>query len=410
MTVRHLYPVDLVRVVTFACVIGVHTISTTHPLDSVPAGGAVILLHFTREAFFVLTAFVLTHRHRDDPPDPMRFWRRRLLLVGLPYLVWSALYTGLGMVTTPLPPAAAAEAFGHALVTGTAWYHLYFLLVAMQFYLLFPLFRALLRRTRGHHVALLAASAALQAGTDLWLHAPAPTGATAALLPYATSLLPSYQFFVVLGGVVALHLDDVEAWVRRHRVLVLVAPLPTGLAVEATYRWSIAHGASAQFAADVFQPVLIPWSVAVVAACFAVGTLWAERRARWPGSRLVEAAAARSFGVFLVHPAVLWLLTTGPDSPAARLHGPWETVVTYLAAVVTSLVFVELVRRTTLCLPLTGKPFRPRRPVPRTAPSADTHLAAPGTAATPGTTAALRSVAGEAAPLSPATGRSAASA
>ena len=350
--------------VTFACVIAVHTISTTNPLDSVPAGGAVILLHFTREAFFVLTAFVLTHRHRDDPPDPIRFWRRRLLLVGVPYVVWSALYTGLGLVTAPLPAGAAALAFGHALLTGTAWYHLYFLLVAMQFYLLFPLFRTLLRATRGHHGQLLAGSAALQVATDLWLHVPAPTGVTAAVLPYATSLLPSYQFFVVLGGVVALHLDDVEAWVRRHVVLVLVAPVPTGLAVEATYRWSIAHGASAQFAADVFQPVLIPWSVAVVAACYAAGLLWADRRERWPGSRLVEAAAARSFGVFLVHPAVLWLLTTGPDSPAARLHRPWETAVTYLAAVVTSLVLVELARRTPLCLPLTGKPFRRTRPAP----------------------------------------------
>lgn len=367
---RHLYPVDLVRVVTFACVIGVHAISTTNPLDSVPAGGAVILLHFTREAFFVLTAFVLTHRHRAAPPDPLRFWGRRLRLVGVPYLLWSAVYTGLGLLATPLPAGAAGAGFLHALVTGTAWYHLYFLLVTMQFYLVFPLFRWLLRVTRRHHVALLAASAAVQAGTDLLLHGPAATGATAAVAPYATSLLPSYQFFLVLGGVVALHLEEVEGWIRRHLVLVALAPIPTGLAVEATYHWSVVHGASAQFAADVFQPVLVPWSVAVVAACFALGTVWTDRRGRWPGSRLVEAGAARSFGVFLVHPAVLWLLTTGPDAPAARLHRPWETVLTYLAAVVTSLVLVELARRTPLSLPLTGKPCRSRagRRLPRVPP------------------------------------------
>ncbi|MGD9990495.1 acyltransferase [Pseudonocardia sp.] len=358
----HLYPVNLVRVVTFACVIAVHTISTTAPLDSVAAGRFVVLLHFTREAFFALTAFVLTHRHRDERPGPLRFWRRRFLLVGVPYVVWSAIYTCLGLSTAPLPADAALRAFGHALLTGTAWYHLYFLLVALQFYLVFPLFRVLLRATRGHHLPVLAASAVLQVATDLWLHVPSPSPAEAAVLPYATSLLVSYQFFVVFGGVVAMNLAAVDAWIRTHLPLVFLAPLLTGAAVELWYRHSVATGATAQFAADVFQPIIVPWTVSIVAAVWGVGAVWADRRDRWRGSRFVEAAAARSFGVFLVHPAILWLLTTVPDAPAARLQRPWETVVTYAVTIVAALTFVEIVRRTPLRLALTGKPRRRPRP------------------------------------------------
>ncbi|RTL68719.1 MAG: acyltransferase [Pseudonocardiaceae bacterium] len=358
----HLYPVDLVRVVTFACVIAVHTISTTAPLDSVAAGGFVVLLHFTREAFFALTAFVLTHRHRDEAPNPLRFWRRRFLLVGVPYVVWSAIYACLGLSTAPLPAGEALRAFGHALLTGTAWYHLYFLLVSLQFYLVFPLFRGLLRATRGHHLPVLAASAVLQVATDLWLHVPAPSPAQAAVLPYATSLLLSYQFFVVFGGVVAMNLGAVDTWIRTHLPVVFVAPLVTGAAVELWYRHSVATGATAQFAADVFQPVIIPWTVSIVAAVWGVGTVWADRRDRWRGSRFVEAAAARSFGVFLVHPAILWLLATVPDAPAARLQRPWETVLTYVVTIVAALTFVEMVRRTPLRLALTGKPRRRPRP------------------------------------------------
>lgn len=358
----HLYPVDLVRVVTFACVIAVHTISTTAPLDSVAAGGFVVLLHFTREAFFALTAFVLTHRHRDEAPNPLRFWRRRFLLVGVPYVVWSAIYACLGLSTAPLPAGEALRAFGHALLTGTAWYHLYFLLVSLQFYLVFPLFRGLLRATRGHHLPVLAASAVLQVATDLWLHVPAPSPAQAAVLPYATSLLLSYQFFVVFGGVVAMNLGAVDTWIRTHLPVVFVAPLVTGAAVELWYRHSVATGATAQFAADVFQPVIIPWTVSIVAAVWGVGTVWADRRDRWRGSRFVEAAAARSFGVFLVHPAILWLLATVPNAHAARLQRPWETVLTYVVTIVAALTFVEMVRRTPLRLALTGKPWRRPRP------------------------------------------------
>ena len=37
------------------------------------------------------------------------------------------------------------------MMAATGYYQLYFLLVIMQFYLVFPLVLVLLRRTRGHH-------------------------------------------------------------------------------------------------------------------------------------------------------------------------------------------------------------------------------------------------------------------
>ncbi|MDT7601391.1 MAG: hypothetical protein QOK26_3468 [Pseudonocardiales bacterium] len=81
----------------------------------------------------------------------------------------------------------------------------------------------------------------------------------------------------------------------------------------------------------------------------------------------MERAADRSFGVFLMHPVILWLLTAaGPASPAARVPAPWNTIAVYLVAVVGALAFVEVVRRTPLSLPMTGK----RRV--RTEPARDT--------------------------------------
>lgn len=354
--VGHVHQADMVRVLTFACVIAVHTISTVNPLDSVPGGAVAMLLHFTREAFFVLTAFVLMHRYRDAAPRPGPFWRRRFLLVGVPYVVWSVVYTGLSLATAPLPPADAATMLVRNLLTGTAWYHLYFLLVSMQFYLVFPLFRWLLLRTRRHHLLLLAASAVLQVGIDLWLHDPAPAGAKADLLPFVGSFLLSYQFFLVLGGVAALHLTSLTAWIRRHPALVAVAVVLTGAAAEGWYWWSIATGAGAQFAIDVFQPVMIPWSIAVVAAFFALGTVWTDRRRGGPASRFVEGASDRSFGVFFVHPVILWALTVaGGTAPAAQLPAPWSSFAAYAVAVVGSLAIVEVLQRTPLSLALTGR-------------------------------------------------------
>ncbi|MFC4946285.1 acyltransferase [Pseudonocardia sp. GCM10023141] len=356
---KHVFQADMVRVLTFACVIAVHTVSTVNPLDSVPGGAVVMLLHFTREAFFILTAFVLMHRYRVSSLRVAPFWRRRFLLVGVPYVVWSVIYTGLGLVTAPLAPADAATTLLRNLLTGTAWFHMYFLLVSMQFYLVFPVFRWLLRATRGHHLLLLTGSALLQVAIDLWLHDPAPTGTKADLLPYLGSFLLSYQFFLVLGGIVALHLDRVEAWIRGHPVLVVAGFVLTGAAAEGWYWWSIVQGVGAQFATDVFQPLMIPWSVAVVAVFFVIGSAWSDRRAGGRFSRMVEGASDRSFGVFLVHPAILWAVTVaGVDSPAAQLTPPWSSFAAYAVAVVGSLLIVEVLQRTPLATPLTGRPQR----------------------------------------------------
>jgi hypothetical protein len=61
----HVYAVDLVRVLTLACVIAAHTTASVNSLDSVSAGGAAMLLHFTPVTFFALTAFVLVYPYRD---------------------------------------------------------------------------------------------------------------------------------------------------------------------------------------------------------------------------------------------------------------------------------------------------------------------------------------------------------
>ncbi len=352
----HVHAVDLVRVLTFACVIAVHTIATVNSIDSVPAGGVAMLLHFTREAFFALTAFVLVHRYRDRL-HTVPFWRRRFLLIGVPYLLWSVVYTVLGSILTPVPLTTTLTLFGRNVLTGGAWYHLYFLVVTMQFYLIFPLFLWFLRATRRWHGWLLAAGAVLQVGIDAGLQTASPSGGWAATLWYYDgSFVGTYLFYFLLGGVAAMRADQAQAWVRRHPVLVIGALLLTGAVAEWWYLRLVADGVPAPAASEVFQPVMVPWCVAVIAGMFALGVSWAGRRACGLGSRIVEVGSDRSFGVFLVHPIALWLATLGPSAwLSAQVPPLGVTLIVYIAVVGVSLVVVELLRRSPLSRVLTGK-------------------------------------------------------
>ncbi|HKS51345.1 MAG TPA: acyltransferase [Pseudonocardiaceae bacterium] len=351
----HIHAVDLVRVLTFACVIAVHTVSTVNPADSVPAGGAEMLLHFTREAFFALTAFVLMYRYHGRLPV-RSFWRRRFWLIGAPYVAWTVIYSGLAQITTPLAPSEALIQLGRNLLTGAACYHLYFLIVTMQFYLLFPAFRRLLLLTRGRYHWLLAGGAVLQVAINAGLHAAHPNGLAEQLWHYDGSFVGSYVLYLLLGGVAALHADRAHGWVRAHPVTVVVVLLFTGAAAEDWYLRSVRHGVPLMAASDVFQAVMVPWCLAAITALFALGVAWADRRGIGPGSQVIKIGSDRSFGVFLVHPMLLLAWMLGPAGwLSTRIPALWSTIFAIIAVTSGSLLVVELLRRSPLSLMLTGK-------------------------------------------------------
>jgi peptidoglycan/LPS O-acetylase OafA/YrhL len=351
---RHVHEADVVRVLTFACVIAVHTIHYTNPASSVGANGVEMLLHFTREAFFCLTGFVLVHQNLSRRVAVGPFWRKRFVAVGVPYLVWSVIYEFVKQHESVL---GTLRHLPEDVALGTAWYHLYFLLVSMQIYLVFPVILWLVRKTAGHHGILLAVSAAVQVVLTSWLmYAPPATGWLEHVTFNADALLPSYQFYVLAGAVAAFHFERTVGFVRDHRRAIFAGAVVIAAATELLYLADVHTGRDALTAANVLQPGMLPWSLAAVAVLLAIGTIWDDRRtagSRW--DRGLAVASDRSFGVFLVHPLILWCVL---QVQARWWHvpcGPALSVGAYLVVVVGSLVFADAVRHTRLSLPLTGR-------------------------------------------------------
>ncbi len=355
---RHLYEVDVLRILTFACVIGVHTTSHTAASDDVGLNALLALLHFTRLVFFSLTAFVLVYSYTVRPRPMAQFWPKRFLLVGVPYLAWSFVYVGSSWLLSStrrgdVPDLVRTLAEG--IVTGTSWYHLYFLLVTMQVYLLLPVVVWLVRKTRGHHVTTLVVALVVQlvvfAGykyfpaSDAWLHG------------YQKQFFFSYVFFIVSGAIAADHADAFLRFIRVHRRAVLWAFAGVGGLTLGVWALQVALGQSLYAAGTPLQPIEAVWSTAVFVGFLAVGARWADRRR--PGSpvaRFVDYASDRSFGIFLSHPLLIWILLYGDSWLEAVVPRPWLTLVTYLLVVVLSVAVTEAFRWTPLSVPLTGRP------------------------------------------------------
>ena len=166
-----------------------------------------MLLHFTREAFFCLTGFVLVHQNLAAGPSARhllaRAVRRRRRAV--PGLVGD-------LRVRPATARVGAATLRHLSGQpglGTAWYHLYFLLVSMQIYLLFPVIAGWSDDTPAI-TRLLAVSAAGPVALLTVLDVrPADDGLGRATSHQRTRTpAASYQFYVLVGAVAAFHLDD----------------------------------------------------------------------------------------------------------------------------------------------------------------------------------------------------------
>ncbi|MBM7365499.1 acyltransferase [Gordonia hydrophobica] len=372
----YLHQVDLVRTTTFALVIFMHVLtSTTAEYSSMGTNSTSLLLHATRNIFFALTGFVLMYQYLDRPDfSTTSFWRRRMKLVIVPYLVWSVLYwviTGMWLNGRFGDIPTSLGELGKNLLWGTSAYHLYFLLVMLQAYLLFPLLRKLIIRTRGHHGVVLAVSAALQVTVlcliSYW-HPPA--GLATELWNHLYATFIPYQLLIVIGAIAAAHRERVSELLRGRGALVACAFLGSAaFAIGAYVHRVLVGGAPVWSANSAFELTLLPFLVAAVIAVYALGLHWATyRRQHQPVfSKFVSYASNRSFPVFLVHVMVLTFLLR-PQTDAgekwfvAALPQPFATITVYLLTLAISLMVVEVLRRLPGALYLTGRPRLPLRP------------------------------------------------
>ena len=357
------------RPVKQAGVISTHTLVTFAPAASAGAGAVLLLLHVSRLGFFFVSSCMLTYTYRDLTWGGLpRFYWRRFVSVGVPYLCWTVIYFFF------LLPTAHYHGIGPALkglgsMAETRYYQLYFLLVIMQFYVVFPLVTVLLRRTAGHHGLLVAAAAAAQVAMAVLTHWR--------LLPpllqkYSEQDALSYVFYLVGGCVVASHLEQADAWVRRHARLVVALTAASALAAEGVY-FLARDGVTTVLGAtsDPFQPSVIPFNVGAIACCYLAGVaLVRPERSRFVKA-VVRSGSDNAYGVYLAHILVITTLVwLGWRNLGAAVPWPLLCLLTAGIVVACCVPATALLARTPLAVPLTGRRRVPwRRPAAQAAPA-----------------------------------------
>jgi peptidoglycan/LPS O-acetylase OafA/YrhL len=359
MARRRLDQVDAMRPIKQAGVVSTHSILYFAPAAaSVGSGAALLLLHVSRDGFFFISACMLTYAYAEMRLTGLRrFYWRRFVSVGIPYLCWNLIYFLHGLPTAHYVSTASALAhLGRLIDTGT--FQLYFLLVIMQFYLVFPLVLMLLRRTRGHHGLVLAVAAAAQLAISIMTHwNMLPT----LMERYAQQDALSYLLYLIGGGVVAFHMGEVDAWVRRHARLIVALTVVSALAAEGIYFLAL-HGVTSMLGSgnDPFQPSVIPFNLGAITCGYLAGVAlvrpWRSRRTK----ALVRVGSDDSYGIYL---SQLLFITMLSSLGWERLNSvlPWPLVCLLAVGIIFAccIALTGLLARTPLAVPLTGRKQEP---------------------------------------------------
>ena len=266
-----------------------------------------VAARFAVPTFVMLSGMGLALSKRQE--GYFSFIKRRVRKVVVPYIFWSAIYSctwdenvGVFHLTTPSFSKVLLD-----LLTGRACYHLYFVVIIIQLYLLFPLIRRWLASNTGLVFSGIIAFAMLCIGQyarvpDRW----------AFFFDDRNPLGWMFYFGIGIrlaqgGGIDALRS-------RKYKTLFsLVLPVMLGAMMLFVYRISLKGGIDAGL--DALGPVIIIYTLLVNS------WLWKIKWEDSPFRRLLQVISDQSYLIYLSHAFVLLLYMSLLDKMSIEHFG-----------------------------------------------------------------------------------------
>lgn len=319
----YLYEVDLMRIFFIAGVLLNHSTTAFAQQMQASSGWAHmtllsthLMIHFTRMGFMFMTGLVLTlnYYHRDDWPN---FFKKRFAGSGWPYLLWNFVLMAGAIVVGA--PSFHWSSFGSdyldAILHGNQFY-MYYILVTLQLYIVFPLMVKLFKKLPKHHLQILIVSFLIQLLLMFGIKYGLPHVDRSNWLwwfrAYGVNVV-TYQFYFIFGTYTSLHYQAVSDFIYRHIKAIGATTITMCLGTVLYYFWNRnVLGLSHSSAVSPHQPYMLVYDTLMIVCVFWIGKQYAAHRnkglPKWADT-MVHHGAKVSFGIYLDQTIGLSLLT-----------------------------------------------------------------------------------------------------
>jgi len=369
--------IDFLRAGACLCVILIHV--TANPLYFAEPGSSAQLVYlianqFTRfsvPAFIFITGFTLatTYLVKGTPFHYSSFLKSRLTTILTPYLIWSVTYyVYLHFYEPSHSWSGYVIDLIKTILLGSAAYHLYFIVLICQFYIFAPIFLFLFKKY-AHPGRLLALGGILQLAATIYnYHFVTLPGIPLldALIQYLDRNFLLWAGYFILGMGLAVKLSAFRAWITRYRIWLLAASLFTwaGLVLEFLHSTQAGHPLAGVVTS--VKPLVFLYTASAIPVLF-----WLQPKiTSAPLKNFYTQISRYSFGIYLCHPLLIWLVQIVVVYTAIQTTIP-IVVLTYMFCAAISFVLVYNFDKLSLRLRIKFKPRPSLSSVPGSNPSQD---------------------------------------
>lgn len=309
--------IDFLRCVAILAVVLIHSTADATVEPSEGSLSQILFYAVNRGSlyavplFIMISGMVLFYRYESgwNLRAAAAFYRKRIWSVAVPYLLWMLLYELFYQWLYNGTIDFKLGEFARKLQWADVGYHLYFMIIILQFYLVFPLVMSLIKQWAWLRKHLVTVAVLLHGGFYVYKFYFAE-------LKHGPSLFATYIGYFLIGGFVGLHYDRIRKWGKGRTVgagaaALLSAGTFIGVILAGRYRHFHYHN-------NWYEVLLFVYVCTLFLFLLALGRLVYSKPSRI--ARLITRVGACSFGIYLVHPALLSLIKKHFPAP-----GPiWE--------------------------------------------------------------------------------------
>ncbi|WP_265582386.1 acyltransferase [Methanofollis aquaemaris] len=322
--VRYFDEINILRAFAILAVISIHVSTYFTQMSTINLLATVDMAidafsHFAVPLFIAISGFVLYNKY-SGTIDLKKFYEKRLKSTLPPYLIFSTFYLAMTYIGSIVLAKSVNLDIPHIIyryATGGCFYHLWFFVLIIQLYLLYPAILWIYRsfESRGRVFELLLASFLIGV---IYRLCPLPDvfilGVATPILGVATKFM-GYLFYFILGMVVRSRYDELLLKSGSNTSLCCMSvPLLCctilGVFEYAREYFKIDITSIMPFAGQYWHGLTVAitplYYVVIFALCFSISLhLLSSKTVIF---KLLEKIGHYSFGIYLVHAFILYML------------------------------------------------------------------------------------------------------
>jgi peptidoglycan/LPS O-acetylase OafA/YrhL len=290
---------------------------------------------FAVPSFIFMSGVVLfyTYYSRWQVKDIVPFYAKRLKFIVIPYLVVSLLYYLFNQRLYYGGINFQLKSFLNMLPWAEAGYHLYFIIIIVQFYLLFPVLLFLVKKYPlvKRYFTLIGVGLFLLFYTVNTFYYS---------FPHRTSLCFTYFIYFFLGASIGMNYKAALAAVIRNRVLISLSAFLTGTGLALLYiRMDFGRIGSLYLFDFCF------YAYGAFASLFLLWLSYVIDQKSSKLSSIMQNIGAHSFGIYLIHPAFLGLYIMKVHIPGGPLIFFLNFIVSFIVAFGGAYIITVLIKK-----------------------------------------------------------------